>query len=131
MAASLISVPFQLSYEEFEDYPHNLIYRPSCTAISKAYKARLDELDVASLKLFIEDDEVADVPFRDFIGPGKLSRCPPKTYVLTSRVAFERRNIFNDSKLKDWIGDKSSTDPLETTDPAELATKPDPKCRFM
>ncbi|KFY94147.1 hypothetical protein V500_03400 [Pseudogymnoascus sp. VKM F-4518 (FW-2643)] len=82
--------------------------RPTCTAISKAYKDRLDELDVALLNLFIKEDEVADVPF-----------------------PFERRNILNDAKLKDWIGDQSSIDPLAKTESGELATKPDPKCRFI
>lgn len=66
---------FQLSYEEFESYPQNLIFRTPCTAISKAYKAKLDELNEVSLKLFIEKDEVADVPFLDFRGLSKSSHC--------------------------------------------------------
>ncbi|KFY80124.1 hypothetical protein V499_01013 [Pseudogymnoascus sp. VKM F-103] len=99
---------FKLSYEDFESYPHNLIYRTACTAVLKAYESRLKE---ASSALFIgEDGEdgAADIPF-----------------------PFERRNIFNDSKLKDWIGDQSSIDPLVATLTGELATKSDPKCRFI
>lgn len=122
---------FKLSYEDFESYPHNLIYRTSCTAVLKAYQSRLKE---ASSALFIgEDGEdgAADIPFRDFRGRGKFSHLYLKFSVLTPCAAFERRNIFNDSKLKDWIGDQSSIDPLVTTLTGELATKSDPKCRFM
>lgn len=120
--------PFKLSYKDFESYPHNLIYRTTCTAELKAYEARLDE---ASPTLFIEEDEAADVPFRDFGERGKFSHSPSSGLALTPCAAFERRNIFNDSKLKDWIGDRSSIDPLVATLTGPLATKPDPKCRFM
>lgn len=127
---------FKLSYEDFESYPHNLMYRTACTAVVKAYEARLDEVSPkasskASSTLFIGEDEAADIPFRDFRGRGKFSHLYLKFSALTPFAAFERRNIFNDSKLKDWIGDQSSIDPLVATLTGELATKPDPKCRFM
>lgn len=77
----------------------------------RAYAARLEE---ASATIFIEKDEDADVPFRDFRGQ-----------------SFERRNILKDAKLKEWIGDQSSIDPLTSTRTGTLATKTDPKCRFI
>lgn len=127
-----LPVSFQLSYEGFESYPYNLIYRTTCMAINKAYKTRLDELDEALLKLFIEKDEAADVPFLDFRGLGKFSHCPaPTIYLLTVFTVFENRHICNDSKLKEWMEGRSSIDPLVTTRTRELVTQPDPKCRFM
>ncbi|OBT72284.1 hypothetical protein VF21_07970 [Pseudogymnoascus sp. 05NY08] len=120
VATPPLPVSFQRSYGDFESYPNNLIYRTSCTAVSKAYKARLDELDEASLKLFIETDENADVPFLDFRGLCKFSHF------------FEKRHICNDSKLKEWIGDRLSIDPLATTRTEELTTQPNPQCcRFI
>lgn len=61
---------FKLSYEDFESYPHNLIYRTACTAVLKAYESKLKE---ASQSLFIREageDGPADIPFRDFRGRG-------------------------------------------------------------
>ncbi|KFY38315.1 hypothetical protein V494_04414 [Pseudogymnoascus sp. VKM F-4513 (FW-928)] len=97
--------PFKVSYESFMSYPENLIYKPTCKAILEEYKRRLDE---ASSTLFIGEDEEANVPFR-----------------------FEKRNIFNDSKLKEWIEDQSPVDSLTARHREEAAAKADPKCRFI
>lgn len=127
--------PFKLSYRDFESYPRNLIYRTTCMAEIKAYEARLDE---ASPTLFIREneaadgeDKAADVRFRDFGERGKYSHSPFSGSALTPCAAFAKHKIFNDPKLKDWIGDQSSIDPLVATLTGPLATKPDPKCRFM
>jgi hypothetical protein len=123
-----LPVSFQLSYENFESYPQNLVYKTTYTAVLKAYAARLEE---ASSTIFTEKDEDADVPFRDFRGQGKFSHYCSMSSRLISGAAFERRNILKDAKLKEWIGDNSSIDPLTSTRTGALATKTDPKCRFM
>lgn len=69
VAVPPLPVSFQLSYEELESYPHNLIYRTACTAVLDGYLAKLNEV---SSTHFIEEDEVADVPFRDFGKQGKF-----------------------------------------------------------
>ncbi|KFY09750.1 hypothetical protein V492_05364 [Pseudogymnoascus sp. VKM F-4246] len=97
--------PFKVSYEDFQSYPNNLIYKPTCEKILEEYKRRLDE---ASSRLFIGEDEDAYVPFH-----------------------MEKCNIFTDSELKNWIGDQSSIDPLTAMRTGALATKTDPKCRFI
>lgn len=83
-----LSDPFKLSYGDFESYPHNLIYRAACTAVLKAYEARLDE---ASPSLFIEEDEQADVPFRDFrgeAGQGKFSHSSSHVFSTNTTCSF-------------------------------------------
>jgi hypothetical protein len=45
--------------------------------------------------------------------------------------AFERKKILDETALKNWLGDRSTIDPLTSTPVGELATRKDPKCRFM
>lgn len=77
--------PFKLSYGDFESYPHNLIYRTTCTAELKAYEARLDE---ASPTLFIGEDEAADVPFRDFRERSKFSHSSSQVFSANTTCSF-------------------------------------------
>jgi hypothetical protein len=60
---------FQRSYEDFETYPGNLCQQITYPAALKAYLIRLDN---ASPALFVEKDEEAYVPFRDYLGDGIL-----------------------------------------------------------
>jgi hypothetical protein len=45
--------------------------------------------------------------------------------------AFQKKKVLDDSGLKEWLGDRSTLDPLTSTPIGDLATKRDPKCRFM
>jgi hypothetical protein len=102
---------FKDSYKACESYPQSLVYQTSYPAAVKLCRARLDN---ASQSLFTTAGGEVHVPFRDFNGQ-----------------SFEKRNITSDNKLKEWIGDHSTTDPATSKVVGELATKRDPKCRFM
>ena len=39
--------------------------------------------------------------------------------------AFVKHKVRDDDELQDWLGDRSRSHPTK------IATKPDPKCRFM
>jgi hypothetical protein len=52
------------------------------------------------------------------------------TSVLIS-IAFERKKVLDETSLKEWLGDRSTIDPLTSTPVGESATRRDPKCRFM
>jgi len=53
-----------------------------------------------------------------------------ETSVLISK-AFERKKVLDETSLKEWLGDRSTIDPLTLTPVGELVTRKDPKCRFM
>ena len=103
---------YRISYQDFESYPRNLTYQTSYPAAVLAYRTRLD---TGSTRLFTTiDDE--DVPFRDFN---------------STTNAFERQNVRSDAALQQRLIDHSTIDPLTATVMGNLASKPDPKCRFV
>ncbi|ERF69788.1 hypothetical protein EPUS_07044 [Endocarpon pusillum Z07020] len=113
MAHLQLSQAFEQSYKSFEAYPCNLVYQPSYLGVLKAYRDRLNN---AAAKLFTANNGEVYIPFRD---------------LLPNEQAFEKRNIFDDEALKDWIGDRSTVDSLTSTPVGDLATRRDPKCRFV
>lgn len=46
-------------------------------------------------------------------------------------AAFERETVAKDVELKQRLGDHSTIDPLTLRPVGAVATKRDPKCRFM
>lgn len=127
MGTLQLPADFQSSYENSVSYPQNLVYRASYPGALQVYTSRLD----TAVKLLVEKDIDADVPFRDFrpTGQGARKSSPLVTsiYLLTYK-AFKKQNIFSDAALKEWLGDQSTTDPNSS---GFVATKVDPKCRFM
>ena len=134
MASLQLPHSFEQSYENFESYPCNLIHKTQYPGELNSYKQRLD--DTAS-KLCKQNEKDVAVPFRDFSISQNI-RTRQGNYlhyylmipVLISS-AVEKRNVFNDSGLKSWLGDTSALDPLASRRTGALATKPDPRCRFM
>jgi hypothetical protein len=128
MGTLQLPTDFQSSYENSESYPQNLVYRASYLGALQAYTSRLD---TAVPKLLVEKDTDANVPFRDFRPTGqgarKFSPLVTSTHLLTYK-AFKKQNILSDAALKEWLGDQSTTDPNSS---GSVATKVDPKCRFM
>ncbi|KAL9609994.1 MAG: hypothetical protein Q9167_005267 [Letrouitia subvulpina] len=98
---------FANSYQEFASYPENVVHKSTYIGGLRRYRIRLDEVQS---KLFTPKDANINVPFRDLQHSGD---------------AFHRQKIRDDNELKVWLGDESASDP------GKLATKRDPKCRFM
>jgi hypothetical protein len=126
---------FELSYENFESYPEKLVCPTSYPHAIKALKARLDALEP---RLFTKRVAEIKVVFRDLFRehPGRLF-CPLRALALrTDSQEYDKWNIFDDAELKELLGDRSAwtIDP-QTKAPrlvgGALATKVDPKCRFM
>ena len=68
MACLLVDDIFQQSYEDFKEYPKNLIYGTTYQRALEAYKLRLE--DAAPILCLADDD--TDVGFRDFESDGRL-----------------------------------------------------------
>ena len=119
--ATTLQLPnaFKISYSDFSLYPQNLVYQTSYPSALTGYRTRLDD---SSSRLFVTKDTDLDIVFRDYNGQ-----------------AFERKNVRGDEKkkisgdvvLREWMGDKSIIDPITCNITDVLATKKDPKCRFM
>ncbi|KAL8754822.1 MAG: hypothetical protein Q9199_004065 [Rusavskia elegans] len=104
---------FQHSYQDFETYPRNICNHNAYPGILQAYAHRLDG---AASRLLTESEAEVFVPFRDLFSAGQ----GPATH-----------NIFDDDALKKWLGDQSSIDPITSQRNGMIATKVDPKCRFI
>ena len=102
---------FRNSYINFKTYPKNLVYQTSYPATLVGYHTRLENV---SQRLLVGQDIEQNVVFRDFTGQ-----------------AFERQNVCGDALLKKWIGDISIAKVTTPNVAGSLATKKDPKCRFM
>jgi hypothetical protein len=72
---AMLSESFKRSYKAFESYPQNLICQTTYRDAADAYVTRLDN---AEPTLFVEDEDLIEVPFRDLLPNGQgmfLSRC--------------------------------------------------------
>lgn len=58
---------FAASINDFESYPENLLHRTTYVGALKAYKT---QLDIIEKKLFTQNDDGINVPFRDLEGSG-------------------------------------------------------------
>jgi len=119
---------FAKSYKAFEDYPTQLVYSASYPSALQAIKSRLGE---AESNLLHQGDDKNHIPFLDLEPNGGLcySSRHNAVYPLTFSVLPSKQNILNDNALKEWLGDRS--DPQTSNVTGHLATKKDPKCRFM
>jgi hypothetical protein len=119
---------FKKSYGLFETYPRNLVHKTAFPPALKVYAARLDSF---SPTMFKRDDANVNVSFRDLDTNGQgrfLAGC--HDFLLTAK-AFVGQNVFGDDKLKSWLGDQSKLDSSTSRVEGEVATRRDPKCRFM
>jgi hypothetical protein len=128
--ASNLRVPdaFKTSYEDFNDYPKNLVLQSSYPATLRAYQARLRDSTPA---LFVAREKDVHVPYREFVGNG--TNISYKQYPLSvlTNTGWEKGNLLSETKLKDRLGDCSVFDPQTKTWVGAKITKKDPKCRFM
>jgi hypothetical protein len=121
---------FVHSYERFESYPRDLVYKSSSSFALEAYKTRLDE---AAPKLCVSDDSHSNVPFLDSPlpgGQGERYYCDIQLASLTI-ADFTEEVVRGDTTLKVYLGDQSAIDPSTLRWIGPVATKKDPKCRFM
>ena len=120
---------FTTSYQKFEFYPEQLVYNGSYLSALQTSRVRLEE---AAPDLLTQDDGNIHVPFRD-LDPNESSySMSPSLYTddLTTS-APKKQNTLSDAALKEWLGDQSTIDAQTSNVVGELATKKDPKCRFM
>ena len=129
MASLQLSDDFKKSYTNCDYFPSNLIRDTTYLWAQKACRERLDD---ASAKLFTPMDDV-EVPFRDLLPAGTGKPMPTDFYSPQSlRISgFQKRYIFNDYELKEWLGDISKIDPSTGAITGDIATKAVPKCRFV
>jgi hypothetical protein len=121
---------FERSYCDFESYPKNLVYQTSYRGALEAYAVRLDN---AEPDLFTSNEQEVDFPVRDSspTGIGRFSHASIVSQLLIHEGFDANRNIHDDEALKRWLGDQSAVDPVTLKPAGNLATKADPKCRFM
>jgi hypothetical protein len=120
---------FRSSYESFKSYPNNLVYQTSYSGALQTYVTRLGNAEGI---LFIEDGEKIFVPFRDL---GLAGQCTFPTWFFRISANFpkahQKQNIMSDTALEEWLGYHSNIDPPTSRHVDSIATKEDPKCRFM
>ena len=121
---------FAKSYKTFESYPTQLVYSASYPSALQAIQSRLAE---AESNLLHKDDDKNHIPFLDLEPNGGLcySSRQNTAYPLTFLALPSKQNILSDIALKEWLGDRSIVDPQTSNVTGHLATKKDPKCRFM
>ncbi|OXV12074.1 hypothetical protein Egran_00165 [Elaphomyces granulatus] len=100
---------FNRSCLKFEDYPRNLIYRPSSDTTLKSFADRLRD---ASPELLCEEDK-ALVPYCD---------------LRSDLTCFDKGQILDDAKLQQRLGLQTGA-ALSMT--GTFFSKPDPRCRFV
>ncbi|EXJ79745.1 hypothetical protein A1O3_08028 [Capronia epimyces CBS 606.96] len=116
MQALQLPTVFQQSYLNSESYPQNLFYKSTLT-YRTALQAFKDRLDAVAPDLFVNDESKVEVSFRDLQND--------------SGRALEKWNIHTASKLTDWLGLETVTDPADATKLVIVARKADPKSRFI
>jgi hypothetical protein len=121
---------FVHSYKEYETYPCHPVYRSSSSFALDSYKARLDEV---APELFTSDDAETDVRVLDSPLGGGQGQYYPSGALWSSltRVDFTEETVIGDIALKACLGDDSIVEPLTGRWIGPVATKKDPKCRFM
>jgi hypothetical protein len=144
MAVSMTSnlrVPdtFKTSYNNFNDYPKNLVLQSSYPATLKAYQSRLRNSAPA---LFVACERDVHVPYREFVDNGTnppYIRIPltyesplhTNPFSILTGIGWEKGNLLSEAKLKDRLGDCSVLDPQTQQWVGAKITKKDPKCRFV
>ncbi|KAF2811554.1 uncharacterized protein BDZ99DRAFT_414029 [Mytilinidion resinicola] len=111
-----LPVSFQTSFSNSTSYPENLIHRGTSTypTALKAYRKRLDDV---SPKLLLHSETHAEVPIIDLCS--ELGNKIQGRYVNTT------------AKLTSVLGIESRPNPAAATQNDIVATKRDPKCRFI
>lgn len=115
--ALTIPTDFSDSYLMFQKYPHFIV---SSAAYGPTLCSFRDRLNRKKGKLFTENPTDVVIPVRE-IQKGAQGR-----------FEVSKRNLLSEQKLKEWLGDTYERD---NNNPAKfvgaLATRPDPRCRFM
>ena len=115
---------FKTSYSRFSSYPRNLIDTGYYHSTLETYREQLEE-DAGGL--FINDNQVTDidVPLWDVVQPAVQQAQPGGPDVL------EKWHIYDEADLKYFLSDESTLTATSGAYTGELATRPDPKCRYM
>ena len=115
---------FRDSYSRFSLYPCNLIDTGYYQSTLDTYR---DQLREDGGQLFIGDTQLADVdlPVWDTIPPRTRAAEPGGPDVL------DKWHIRDESELKDFLSDESTLTSESSSYTGELATRRDPKCRYM
>lgn len=108
MAPIQLPKAFADSYHEFEKYPSSLV--PKETYGSLELKAIQNRLFERAPQLLVADDKTL-IQVRDVADDGQA----------------QKDNLGSDAELKAWLGDTSQ--PARQN--GQIATKPDPRCRFV
>src|ERR1700736_4317415 len=94
---------FVHSYQRYESYPCEPVYRTSSSFALKAYKVRLDE---AAPKLCVSNDAATNIPVLDSPMQGQQGRCKRDDSLqrhLTT-ADFSEETITSDVALKAHLG---------------------------
>jgi len=87
MAPVTVSAEFQKSFDEFKDYPRNLVPRGTNvhTSTLESYEARIDQADKDGL--FVTDESMIEVQYREFISQTPLSAISGSNSAVVSQGA--------------------------------------------
>lgn len=125
----VLPASFLSSYQEFENYPTQLIHHSAYAYALDKCKTRLREEDTRGL--CIKDDAKTLVCFRDldpsYSGLFAVSWRHCKANLISAPVV---KTITSDGKLQAWLEYQADLD-SQTQIALSTITKKDPRCRFM
>ncbi|KIW73674.1 hypothetical protein PV04_01772 [Phialophora macrospora] len=120
---------FKNSYARFPLYPCNLVDTGYYHSTLETYREQLED-DTGGL--FIGDSQVAhiDLPVWDAVLPGQITPATPPVQPGAPDV-LDKWHICDDTGLKDFLSDESTLTAASPVYTGEVATRPDPKCRYI
>jgi hypothetical protein len=120
---------FNQSYSRFPVYPCNLIDTGYYHSTLETYRTQLEE-DAGGL--FIDDSQVTDIdlPVWDAILPSQGAPAIQQVQPGAPDV-LDKWHVCDEDDLKDFLSDQSTLTAASSVYTGELATRPDPKCRYM
>jgi hypothetical protein len=119
---------FKNSYSKFPLYPCNLIDTGYYHSTLETYR---DQLAEDAGRLFIDDSQVDDIdlPVWDVVLPGQNP--PPSQVQPGAPEVLDKWHIYDETDLKKFLSDESAFTAASSVYTGELATRSDPKCRYM
>lgn len=115
---------FKNSYSRFSSYPRNLIDTGYYHSTLETYREELEE-DAGGLFNDNNRNATTDVPLWDVVLP------PTQQVHLRGPDVLEKWHVCDETDLKDFLSDKSTLTATNIVYTGELATRADPKCRYM
>ena len=115
---------FKDSYSRFPSYPCNLIDTGYYHSTLETYRDRLEQ-DAG--QLFIPETQINDtkLPVWDAVLPTRQPAQPGAPDIL------DKWYILDEIDLKDFLSDESTLTAASASYTGQLATRRDPKCRYM